>query len=324
MPVPLRVGIVGTGFGARVVAPAFAAVDDCTVVDVVSARDDSSVRALCRRDDIDLVGVHSPPFLHRAHVGYALDAGHAVLCDKPFGRHADDAAAMLADAGSAGAVHLVDFEFRYDPTRALLHELVADDALGAVEHIAWTHLSSGSRVPLRNHGWLFDRDAGGGWIGAWGSHAVDALRWLLNNEMTVIASNPRTEVAERPDAAGRLRACDAEDGFSALLRSASGVTITIDSSFAAPVSLAPRLVVTTTRAVVEVVDDARISVRHVDGTRDVHDRPNSETRGDPHVEPMRRFAEVACSAVRQGRAPLGTPTFADGLACARLLDGLRG
>ncbi len=44
-----RVGVVGTGFGARVVAPAFRAVG-CTVVDVVSARDPQlSARSAGRR-----------------------------------------------------------------------------------------------------------------------------------------------------------------------------------------------------------------------------------------------------------------------------------
>ena len=80
---PVRVGIIGTGFGARVVAGAFDAAD-CDVTDVVTARDASAVRALCR-SDVDLVAVHSPPFLHASHVAMAVDAGRAVLCDKPFG-----------------------------------------------------------------------------------------------------------------------------------------------------------------------------------------------------------------------------------------------
>ena len=323
MVTPFRVGIIGSGFGARVVAPAFATAEGCTVVDVVSARDDSAVRALCRRADIDLIGVHSPPFLHRIHVDYALDAGHAVLCDKPFGLDAEDAGAMLGGAESAGVVHLVDFEFRYDPTRMLLRELVADDGLGTIEHISWTHLSAGSRVPLRPHGWLFERNSGGGWIGAWGSHAVDTLRWLLGEELTVVASSARVDVPERPDAAGGLRTGDAEDGFSAILRSTSGTTVAIDSSFAAAASLAPRLVVTTARAVVEVTADARVTVRHPDGNRDAHDRTTDDQGRDPHLEPMRRFVDIACSAVRRGQTPAGAPTFADGLACVLVLDQLR-
>src|SRR3954471_16075687 len=69
---PVRVGVIGTGFGARVVAPSFAAVDGCEVVDVVSARDVREVARLCRRADVDLVSVHSPPHHHATDVRAAL------------------------------------------------------------------------------------------------------------------------------------------------------------------------------------------------------------------------------------------------------------
>src|SRR6185369_7768948 len=115
-----RVAVVGGGFGQRIVAPVFAATDGCEVVDVVSARDEPAVRALVARADVDLVSVHSPPFLHAPHVRLALDAGKAVLCDKPFALDADEAAALEADAQAAGVVALCNFEFRYAPERVLL------------------------------------------------------------------------------------------------------------------------------------------------------------------------------------------------------------
>ena len=111
----VRVGVIGTGFGASTVAPAFEAADDCTVVEVVTPRDEAAVAALCARNDVDLVSVHSPPFLHLAHVRRAIDAGHAVLCDKPFGLDADEAAVMTDLAKEAGIVNLLNFERRFDP-----------------------------------------------------------------------------------------------------------------------------------------------------------------------------------------------------------------
>ena len=41
----LRVGVIGTGFGARVVAPVFRETDGCEVVEVVTPRDDGAVDA---------------------------------------------------------------------------------------------------------------------------------------------------------------------------------------------------------------------------------------------------------------------------------------
>jgi predicted dehydrogenase len=80
----------------------FSATEGCDVVDVVSARDATSVAELCRRN-LDLVSVHSPPFLHAEHVRTAIDAGHHVLCDKPFGVHAGEAAEMLELRTRAGS-----------------------------------------------------------------------------------------------------------------------------------------------------------------------------------------------------------------------------
>jgi predicted dehydrogenase len=264
--VTVQLGVIGTGFGARVVAPVFAATEGCGVVDVVSARDDAGVVALCENPDVDLVCVHSPPFLHAAHVRRAIAEGRAVLCDKPFGLDGAEAETLLAAADAADCLHLVNFEFRYDPTRALIRDLVTDGAIGVPEHVQWTHLSAGSRQPLRPHGWLFDRAAGGGWVGAWGSHAVDFLRWTFGDVVDARAQC-RTTITERRDADGELHACDAEDGFSATLLLSDGVTATIDTTFAAPVSLAPRFVALGTDGVLECVADSRVVVRRHDGTR---------------------------------------------------------
>jgi predicted dehydrogenase len=176
-------------------------------------------------------------------------------------------------------------------------------------------------VPLRPHGWLFERSKGGGFVGAWGSHAIDTLR-VLFGEIVSVRSQLRTTITERPDRDGVMQKCDAEDGFAAWLTCDGNVSISIDASFAAGASLAPRIIVTGTEGVLECIADERIVVRHVSGEREEHGRPESDS--DPHQVPMRRFAEVIRDAVEEGAAPPGTPTFADGLACAKVLDQLRG
>jgi predicted dehydrogenase len=320
MSAPVRIGIVGRGFGARVVAPVFSDTEGCAVIDVVSPRDDAGVRDLCARADIDLVAVHSPPFLHTTHVGYALDAGHAVLCDKPFGCDAQDAATMLDRAQTAGALHLGNFEFRYQPGRVTLRELANSGAIGTVEHVEVAQFSAGSRVPLRKYGWLFDAERGGGWIGAWGSHFLDYVRWTFG-EVADCGAELRIDIAERPDADGVLHTCTAEDAFTAWLRTERGVSVTIDTTFVAPVNLPSRVVVIGSEGVLELRSDHRITRHTADGSEEVFRL--DVTADDPHLVPMRRWAEVVRDAVRAGAAPPDAATFADGLACAQLMDVLR-
>lgn len=321
----MKIVVIGTGFGARVVAPAFAATAGCEVVEVVSPRDDESIAKAIARADVDLVSVHSPPFLHAAHVRATLAEGKAVLCDKPFAVDADEGAALTAEAASAGVVALCNFEFRFHPVRRLLRELVRTDALGSIEHVQWTHFSAGSRVPLRRYGWLFDRERGGGWIGAWGSHAVDTIRWCFG-EVVALESQPRLDVRERPDEHGELHVCTAEDGLTAALRLERGATVAIDSTFAASASIAPRLTVLGAEATCEIIGDTRVVVRRGDGTHeDLTPKASAagERGSDGHDEPMHRFAEVVRDVVTSGEVPPGVPTFTDGHACDVVLDQLR-
>jgi len=317
----MRVGVIGRGFGARVVAPVFAETDGCDVVEVVSPRDESAVRALCARSDVHLIAVHSPPFLHVDHVAAAIAGGKAVLCDKPFGSNAAEATEMLALAEAAGVAHFLNFEFRCHPARQALRNLVRDGAIGAIEHVHWSAFNGGSRVPLRRYGWLFDAARGGGWIGAWGSHVLDFLRWTFG-EVVGARADLRTTIAERPDADGALHRCTAEDGFTATLTLESGAAVTIDTTFAAPVTIPQRVTVIGTDGVLEAVADRRVSLRTDAGVREEFEI--DPTTDDPHLLPMRRWAAAVRDAITSGEVGPDVPTFADGLACARLMDTLRG
>jgi predicted dehydrogenase len=227
---------------------------------------------------------------------------------------------MVGAVRAADGLGLVNLEFRWDPARRHVAALVAAGELGAIEHVTWTHVSRGSRVPLRPAGWLFDRTAGGGWLGAWGSHAVDTLRWWLG-DLTVTAATLRTQVTERPDGSGRPQSVDADDGFTATLETVSGAPVVIDSTFAATANLAPRIVLAGADGVAEVVADRRVTIRRADGTRTVWDAPEAD--GDPHLVPMRSWAEVVRDAVRTGTPAPDAATFADGLAMATVLDAIR-
>jgi predicted dehydrogenase len=268
-------------------------------------------------EHVRLVSIASPPATHHPIALEALAAGKAVLCDKPFGLDATEAASLDDEAEAAEVVHLVNFEFRHHPVRRQVRDLVVDGAVGRVEHVQWTHLSAASRVPMRPHGWLFERRRGGGWIGAWGSHAIDALRWIVG-EVHIASAHCRTSITHRPDSDGRLRPVDAEDGFSAWLELACGATVWIDSDFAAVAPVAPRLVFQGSEGVLECVADARLTLRRVDGTR--AEIEPAAVSGDPHLVPMHRWAEVVRDAVREGQ-PVA-PTFADGVACRLVLDAM--
>ncbi len=87
----MKVSAIGTGFGKHAAAPAYQSLG--LEVEVISPRDEAAVKS-AMASDVDLISVHSPPFMHLDHVTAAIDHGHAVLCDKPFGRNTAEAEAM--------------------------------------------------------------------------------------------------------------------------------------------------------------------------------------------------------------------------------------
>jgi predicted dehydrogenase len=313
----VRVGIIGRGYGERVAAPAFSAADSCEVIEVVTPRDEAAVAELCKRDDVDLISVHSPPFLHLEHVRLATEAGHPVLCDKPFGRHTEDAEAMCALAAEAAVPAFLNFQYRYEAGRVRLRQLVADGAVGEPEHFVSTMLLATTRVPVRPYSWVFDDELGGGWLRALGSHLFDFARWTFGEIMDAYGQL-RTAVTERPDADGNVHRCTADDGFVANLRTERGVTFVLDSSSAAPMNLTPTMLVVGSAGMLEVIGE-RIVLHDVDGEREVF---VPDTSVNSLFAAQQAYATVIRDALRDGVVPTDAPTFADGLACVEVMDRL--
>jgi len=220
-------------------------------------------------------------------------------------------------------IHLLNFEFRHHPARRRMRELVTGGALGSIRHLTWIHHSAGSTLPLRQHGWLFRRELGGGWIGAWASHAIDPVRWVLGEvDLESVHAVLRTDVPRRPtgDADGSTDAVDTEDGLIADILTRGGATVSLDSTFAAPAPTAPRIIVVGTKATLECVADRRITVRSADGEQAEEIDVGSD-HVDRHDAAMVRWAEVVRDAVHDRHQI--EPSFADGLACDLVLDRLR-
>lgn len=310
----MKVLVIGTGFGARVVAPIYEALGmSCTIV---SPHDGAAVRAACAQD-VDLVSVHSPPFLHHEHVMAALDHGRAVLCDKPFGRNALEARAMRDRAKELGVLHCLNFEFRRQPARAKLKALLDAGRIGTLHHIGWTVIGHGLRA--QPHRWLFDADKAGGWVGAFGSHVIDTLRFLTGSEIAQCSGTARTEIKERPDRQGAVHPSTAEDAFSCWMKTASGCTIAFDTAYSAPLSLPQRLTLLGSEGVLEVVDDRHIILRRPGEADETHDF--AAPTGDPHEPALEPWLAAVRDALLDGRQI--APDFDDGVAVAEVMDALR-
>ena len=311
----LKVVVIGTGFGRRAVAPAYESLG-CEVA-VVSPRDVAGVsRAVAA--PCDLVSIHSPPFLHLEHVRLAVRHGRHVLCDKPFGRDAAEAREMLELATAAGVLHFLNFEFRCDPLRKQLKQLLDGGAIGKPLHASCAMFTSiGRKAP---HGWLFEKDKGGGWIGAFASHQVDLLHWLFGDIETVSCLS-RIDVMARPgreDVGGPLHDATAEDALTAWFRMKNGVTASIDTAYSAAVDMPAQIILYGSEGVVQLTHNAELLLMRPD--QEPERFPVTACKNPLGLAQERWLAKV-CDAVTAKQQI--APDFNTGLACAGILDAMR-
>jgi predicted dehydrogenase len=311
---PMKVVVIGTGFGKHAAAPAYQSLG--FDVEVLSPRDDAAVqRALA--SDVDLVSVHSPPFMHLHHVVGAIDNGRAVLCDKPFGRDASEAKEMRDRARDAGVLHFLNFEFRYKDSWAKVKQLTDAGTIGAPAHLSWTFFGNGLRGS--RYRWINDRELGGGWIGAYGSHVIDFTRWLFGSEVADCGGITRIEELKHPDPDGLPRDATAEDAYSAWFVLKNGATAVQDTGFATAVPMAPRAVLTGSAGSIELIGDTKLVVRRSGEDSEAFEFPPPVAR-TPDPALVSFFGQVA-EALRT-RTQI-TPSFDDGVAVAETMDRLR-
>jgi predicted dehydrogenase len=175
------------------------------------------------RSDVDLVSIATPPATHEEMTLAALDAGKAVLCEKPTAMNAEEAEGMLARAESASAPAWIDHELRFLPARKLVREMIRAGEIGHIQHVKYFFRAESRANPERPWNWWSDATQGGGVLGAIGSHAADSLRWLLGTEISHVAAQLATHIKERTEKeTGHTRPVSADDEANLLLRFSDG------------------------------------------------------------------------------------------------------
>src|SRR5262249_35954369 len=197
--------VVGTGFGCRIHVPAMRAAG----FDVVGLVGTDAERTRRRAEssgvsqaftDLDeaitrtgakVVTVATPPHTHGPLSLMAISRGCHILCEKPFARDTSEARAMLAAAQRAEVVHLLGHEFRWTPDRALFARTIAEGLIGKPKLATIvSYLGLVASPEARMPRWWFDEQAGGGWLGAQGSHIIDQVRSSLGEFASLNATLP--------------------------------------------------------------------------------------------------------------------------------------
>ncbi len=215
----VRFGIAGFGLHAvKRLLPAFV-VAGYSSVTALSRRDAQQARAsarqfgiahsfdstedLARCPEVDAVFIATPDALHLRDVVAALRAGKPVLCEKPMAMNAEEVEQMIAAANSAGLLLGVAQVFRFEESALYLRDRVANGDIGAPA-LARAEFCYPAFESART--WITDPSlATGGPIADVGVHCIDALRFILNDEVVAVSCTAQQDERSGPvESAGIL------------------------------------------------------------------------------------------------------------------------
>ncbi|WP_285250621.1 Gfo/Idh/MocA family oxidoreductase [Pseudarthrobacter sp. fls2-241-R2A-168] len=190
-------------------------------------------RTVIDRDDIHIVDICAPGWMHAEIAIAALEAGKHVLLEKPLANTLAEAEAITAAAQAArakGVQSMVGFNYRRVPALALAKELVGEGRLGAIRQVRAAYLQDWLADETAPMTWRLKKEtAGSGALGDIASHAIDQVLFLLGDRVTEVSGRLQTFVDRRPGAEG-LEDVTVDDAAWATLQLASGAIASVEAS----------------------------------------------------------------------------------------------
>lgn len=336
-----RVGIIGTGWGARVQTPVLREAGltvsaiaghnpdrTRTIANDLDLRPHEDWRQIIDAPDIDLITIVTPPSEHREMAMAALAAGKHVLLEKPTAMNVAEAKTLVeAAAQKPERIALIDHELRFLPSWREARARMAE-AIGEIRYAEVRYSSPARGDRSREWNWWSDATRGGGIWGAVGSHFVDALRYF-GMEIEEVQAMMRTTIERRPFG-NTTREVTADDFASVDLRLRGGAVAAMTFS---AVSAGPD------ESSVLTIHGERGSMRFIgEEVQLSNDRapyavmsgePMSSRPGNSHggafgtgtLHLGRALLAAIDAGDRSALAPAAT--FADGLMQQRILDAAR-
>ncbi len=203
----LRAAIVGTGFmgpthteglrrlGIEVVgvlgsslAKSRRAADGWGVPRAYDSYDD-----LLADDDVDVVHITTPNYLHFEQASAALKAGKHVMCEKPLAMNSEETAELVSLAEETGLVAGVNYNLRFYPLNIEARDIVQRGDLGQVYSIYGSYVQDWLLYPT-DYNWRVLADKGGKLraIADIGTHWLDLVQTITGLAVEAVFADLQT------------------------------------------------------------------------------------------------------------------------------------
>lgn len=217
---------IGKTEGAELVAIAARSDETCrrAASDYPDATVVSDYRELIAREDVDIVDVVLPSFIHYEVGAAALNAGKHLMMEKPMGLTVEECNQMIQLAHDNDCLLTVGHELRLSSLWGKVKEMIDEGVVGDPQYV----LVELSRKPYRQgaSGWRYDIDRVGNWILEEPIHFFDLARWYLEGvgepESIMAAANSRQP--GHPEL---------QDNFSALMQFGGGAYAVVTQTLSA-------------------------------------------------------------------------------------------
>jgi len=234
---PIRFGVIGVGLWGEVHAEIYSNHPYATLAAVCdrdrkraeqvaqahgAERIYTDFRELAADPDIDAVAVVTPDFAHRDPIVAVAEAGKHVITEKPLATTLEDAEAVAKAVRRAGITFMVDFHARWNPPLAIARQDIAEGKLGRIVS-AYFRLNDTISVPTEMLSWAEKSSI----LWFLGSHTVDCLRFLFEDEVQRVYSVSRSSVL-------KSRGVDVPDIYQSLLEFRCGIVATIENNWIIP------------------------------------------------------------------------------------------
>lgn len=193
---------------------------------------------MLRNEDLDIVSICTPNFLHADISIAALEAGVNVHCEKPLAMNGNEARQILAAQRSSGRLLMIGLNNRFTNESVFVKRCIDQGLLGDIyqARAGWVRRSG---IPGRGT-WFTDRKrSGGGAMIDLGTHYLDLVLYFMGLPApshiagTVHQTFAHTTTRNRNGYAGDPDGIfDVEDSAVGLLHLENGATVSFEFSWA--------------------------------------------------------------------------------------------
>lgn len=154
-------------------------------------------KEVIKRDDIDVVDICTPNFLHGPVAIAAAKAGKAVVCEKPLSNTLKEAKEMEAAVKKSGVKNMCGFSYRFAPAVQAIKQLIDKGELGEIFHFRAAYQQDWIVDPDFPMVWrLKKKHTGSGALGDIGAHITDLCHFLVG-EVDEVTSAMQTFIKKR-------------------------------------------------------------------------------------------------------------------------------